>query len=285
VATRLARARERLRARLTCRGVALSAVALAALLTPEAVAAAVPPSLAAATATAAGALLGGKVALAAAISAQALALMQGMLRELLLVKLKILATAAVVLIAVAGAGFGVGRVFSAGGFPQPGPALASPAFRGVKDSRDSREADPPPAQESREASNGPAGPFLAPTGSAFQSIRTTVQEEAADTHFHVRSSAVCFVFTLDGPTVRILFPTQPVRKRVTVYTPDGQAIHVTPRNGSIRGWDIIAAPDQEPQAPTRRIYVVPVVVSPDEYLAPRPGNSGRSLLYPEEARQ
>jgi uncharacterized protein (TIGR03067 family) len=82
VLSRLAWARERLRARLTRRGLALSGGLLASLLAPGQVSAAVPPALLAAAAQAP----------AGVLSAQVITLSEGVLRAMWLTKLKIFAS-------------------------------------------------------------------------------------------------------------------------------------------------------------------------------------------------
>jgi RNA polymerase sigma factor (sigma-70 family) len=94
VLSRLAWARERLRARLTRRGLALSGGVLASLLAPAQVSAAVPPALLTATAQAP----------AGVLSAQVLTLSEGVLRAMWLTKLKAFASvlAAVAVLGAAG---------------------------------------------------------------------------------------------------------------------------------------------------------------------------------------
>jgi RNA polymerase sigma-70 factor (ECF subfamily) len=88
LAGRLARARTRLAKRLTQRGVALSAGALTAVLAANAASAGVPLSLVGSTVKAASALAAGQAAATGAISAPVAALMEGVLRSMLLSKLK-----------------------------------------------------------------------------------------------------------------------------------------------------------------------------------------------------
>jgi RNA polymerase sigma factor (sigma-70 family) len=81
IATRLARARERLRSRLLRRGVTLSAETLATMLTDNAVSAAVPPLLLAQTA---------KVALMGAASVSITTLTEGVIHAMFVSKLKLI---------------------------------------------------------------------------------------------------------------------------------------------------------------------------------------------------
>jgi hypothetical protein len=97
VATRLARARQRLRSRLLQRGVTLSAATLAALLTDNTLSACVPPPLAGQTA---------KVALLGAASVSITTLTEGVLHSMFLSKLKMVLAFGLVLAVVVGAGVG-----------------------------------------------------------------------------------------------------------------------------------------------------------------------------------
>jgi RNA polymerase sigma-70 factor (ECF subfamily) len=104
VLSRLAWARARLRAQLARRGLALSAGLLAGLLSPEFLSAAVPPTLFAATAQ----------ALPGALSAQVIALTEGVLRAMWLTKLRAFAAALGVLAVLGAAGLFAYGVLAAG---------------------------------------------------------------------------------------------------------------------------------------------------------------------------
>jgi RNA polymerase sigma factor (sigma-70 family) len=95
IATRLARARERLRTRLLRRGVTLSAGTLAAMLTDNVMSAVVPPLLIAQTV---------KVALTGAASVSITTLTEGVLHAMLLSKIKMASAFVLVLVALGGAG-------------------------------------------------------------------------------------------------------------------------------------------------------------------------------------
>jgi RNA polymerase sigma factor (sigma-70 family) len=97
IATRLARARERLRSRLLRRGVTLSAGTLAALLTDNAISTAIPPLLLAQTS---------KAALMGAASVSITTLTEGVIHAMFLSKLKMATAFALVLAAIAGTGAG-----------------------------------------------------------------------------------------------------------------------------------------------------------------------------------
>jgi len=103
VASRLATARTMLAKRLERHGLRVSGVALAAVLARNAVSASVPNSVASSTIQAATLFAAGPAAATGAISAKAVALAEGVLKTMLLTKLKI-ATAVLVVMAVVGAG-------------------------------------------------------------------------------------------------------------------------------------------------------------------------------------
>jgi RNA polymerase sigma factor (sigma-70 family) len=112
VSSRLARAREMLRDRLTRRGVIVPAAALGVLLTADTLQAAVPPALAAA---------GAEVALGSvAVPTTVLALSNEVLRSMMMLKLKTLC-AAVVSVALVGGGFGAYALSADEKKPQPVP--------------------------------------------------------------------------------------------------------------------------------------------------------------------
>ena len=129
VGVRLQRARELLRRRLTRRGLTLSAAALAVLAAERTASAAAPAALVHATLRAALLFAAGK-AVTAAASARAVAWTQGVLRTMLLSKLKLLAA---VLVAVGAVGTGTGYLMALrAGPPRPEApvaplALAAPA--------------------------------------------------------------------------------------------------------------------------------------------------------------
>ncbi len=105
VASRHVRARVRLAKRLARHGLALSSAALALALSPNAAWACVPTSLAVSTIKAATLVAAGRAA-AGVISAQVAALTEGVLRAMLLTKLKI-ATALVLAVSLVAAGAGL----------------------------------------------------------------------------------------------------------------------------------------------------------------------------------
>jgi RNA polymerase sigma factor (sigma-70 family) len=92
VTTRLARACDKLRARLTRRGLAPSAGALSALLTQESAAALVPAGLSGGTVQAASSLALAETVLAGAVSARISHLARGVLRSMFLTRIKIVSS-------------------------------------------------------------------------------------------------------------------------------------------------------------------------------------------------
>jgi RNA polymerase sigma factor (sigma-70 family) len=104
VATRLARARERLRLRLVRHGVTLSAAALSAMLAPDSLAAALPPGLVAPTAKTALRFAAGQAAVMG-LSSRAATLAQGVINTMFATKLKLMAALALtVAVLVSGTG-------------------------------------------------------------------------------------------------------------------------------------------------------------------------------------
>jgi RNA polymerase sigma factor (sigma-70 family) len=104
ILSRLSRGRERLRARLSRRGITLTAVGLTAVLTQNASSAAVPATLVGSTIDAAIPFASGTTA-AGAVSSSITTLAEGVLRTMYLTKLK-LATAALMALAILGGGAG-----------------------------------------------------------------------------------------------------------------------------------------------------------------------------------
>jgi RNA polymerase sigma factor (sigma-70 family) len=133
VAGRLARARALLAKRLARHGLPISAAALAAVLAQNAASAAVPVAVAAVAIRAAAGYAAGQVAAGGALSAGAVALAEGVLRGLLLAKLRLPAVVLVVL-----ATLGAGAAVLARQGPAEGPA-------------DTRAADKSAGAPAREA--------------------------------------------------------------------------------------------------------------------------------------
>jgi RNA polymerase sigma-70 factor (ECF subfamily) len=119
LSSRLAAARKRLAQRLSRDGMALSAGALAVLMSKNATAAMVPAALVESTTRAA---LLGAAGQAAAVSGAVAALTEGVLKTMFLAKLK---TVTVVLLGVAVLGLGTGKLYYAADTEQPGPVAAA----------------------------------------------------------------------------------------------------------------------------------------------------------------
>ena len=121
MAGRLARARALLAKRLARHGVVLSGESLAALLAVNAASAGVPATVASSTIKAATLVAAGPTAAAGVISAQVAALTDGVVKAMLLTKLKI--TAAIVLCALAVTAVGAGLIACRTQAGEPGKAL------------------------------------------------------------------------------------------------------------------------------------------------------------------
>jgi RNA polymerase sigma factor (sigma-70 family) len=123
IGVRLARARELLRKRLTGRGLALSAAALAVLAVERTASAAAPAAIIQATLKAA-LLFAARKAVAGAVSAQTVAWTQGVLRNMFLSKLRMLAA---ILLVTAVVGTGAGYLTTLSAAPPSPKAPAAPA--------------------------------------------------------------------------------------------------------------------------------------------------------------
>jgi RNA polymerase sigma factor (sigma-70 family) len=145
VLSRLSRARERLRRRLTQRGVGLSVAGVAAALIESADAAPVPPGLSAATTRLASMVASGAVS--AASESTAVALMEGVVTSMYLAKLKV---AAAILLTLGLVGAGSSMLAKSGDIRlrnsvTPAQAEVRDGLIAAKAEARAREADPPPA--------------------------------------------------------------------------------------------------------------------------------------------
>jgi RNA polymerase sigma factor (sigma-70 family) len=134
IASRLSRGRALLAKRLTRHGLALSAGSLAAVLSQNAAAAGVPTSLASPTIKAASALAAGQALTAGLVSSRVATLTEGVLKTMLLTKLKI-AVAVVLMLAIAGVGAGRWFLQTEAAERPPAPPVA--------DKKDKQGADAP----------------------------------------------------------------------------------------------------------------------------------------------
>lgn len=123
VRTRLSRGRDLLQGRLVRRGVALSTGVVAGFLAESAASAAVPATLAYSTLKGALLVAAGETAGAVGISASVLALVDGALRSMLIVRLKFMGLALLLTCLFSG---GVGMVWSTGQANSPAAASARP---------------------------------------------------------------------------------------------------------------------------------------------------------------
>jgi RNA polymerase sigma factor (sigma-70 family) len=161
LASRLARARALLARRLTSRGVSLSGAALAVLVAAESASAQVSSALVISTARVAALAATGQAALAGAISAQVVLLMEGVMKTMLLSKLKTVGLLTLVLSLVAGI---VGLPPLCGLLASKADARAEPsapvvgANRASNDSRGSGFAVPAPTNEADQKAVGSGKP-------------------------------------------------------------------------------------------------------------------------------
>jgi RNA polymerase sigma factor (sigma-70 family) len=153
---RLTRGRERLRGRLARRGLALSAAALTAALGPEtaSAAAAVPASLIDSTMKAAVLVATGQ-AVAGAISAQALALTEGVLHAMWIAKLRIAAALLIAVSLVVGTGAGIATHWAAAGATGTSSAEAHWV---IPPSLEGRRPFPPDNWWNQDIANEPVDP-------------------------------------------------------------------------------------------------------------------------------
>ncbi len=158
VLSRLASARQRLRGRLTRRGLAPSVVAVAAALQPKATAA-IPAGVATAVVKAAAGLATGSVE-AAAVSGSVLSLMEGVLKAMFMKKLK---WAAIVLAASILVGGGVGLWFRQ-------PAAAQSPTR-ARDAEPAQTVRPDEPRTAAPASPRPVGVWVRDLGPVQMTLR------------------------------------------------------------------------------------------------------------------
>ena len=128
VLSRLARARQQLRHRLTRRGVTLAAGAVAAAIGGEAAAAVVPAALVR-TAVSAAALVAAGQSLAGVVSNEVVVLTEGVVRAMLMTKVKVVTAVVVGLVLLGGGGGVLGYRTVAG---EPGGASGIPAVQGQR---------------------------------------------------------------------------------------------------------------------------------------------------------
>ncbi len=182
LATRLATARRTLAQRLTKRGVTLSGGAVAGLLTAHGTTSAVPHTLAHGLTRAAEAVATGNT-VSALVSASAVQLSEGVMRMMLLTKLKAVAVAALTAVALTG-GLGLGLV----------PARADGTGEDPVPVQQGQAAAPAPNQ----AADPPANPSDKPVAMKLKDVKINLNEPVDDAAFLRRVMLdVCGVLPTD----------------------------------------------------------------------------------------
>jgi RNA polymerase sigma factor (sigma-70 family) len=202
LSTRLTRARELLRRRLTRRGLVLTGGLLAALLAEQTAPAAVPAALVNASVEAAMAFAAGNTA-AGLVSAKVLTLTQGALNAMLLTKLKVVAA---LLAAVAVLGLGTGALTYravAAGADDPKEARAVP------------KADPPPS--GLDQATRPDEPAPTPRKETAPAAKTGSWQERA---------------TLTGQQEEFM---------AVAFSPDARLLVTAALDGNLQLWDVASA--------------------------------------------
>jgi hypothetical protein len=149
VASRLARARVMLAKRLTQRGVVFSGGSVVAVLSAGSASASAPPALVASTIKAASLLAAGKAAATGAISAKVAALTEGMVKAMLVTKIKGVLAVVLVVAALAGA---AGLIYQTQAAEQPKAKEEQPAAKNDQPKNAKKE---PPVKE-KPAAEKPA---------------------------------------------------------------------------------------------------------------------------------
>jgi RNA polymerase sigma factor (sigma-70 family) len=192
LAGRLARARKLLAKRLTQRGVTLSAGSLAAVLSAKAASACVSPALAVSTVKAAVAIAAGKALATGAISANVAALTEGVLKGMMLSKLK---TVLAVLAVLGMCAFGVGLLSrdTAVGQEIQAEREGEKPVNGQAAQREKSAAEAAPKADDEKAQL--TTPYFPPTKKA------AVQTEKAQTVSYPVADLVIPIHGLDDPLV------------------------------------------------------------------------------------
>jgi DNA-binding beta-propeller fold protein YncE len=219
LATRLAKARELLAARLTRRGVTLSAAGVATMFASGAAVAAVPPGLASAVLAA----VGGS---ASAVPASVQTLAEGVVRGMYTSYWKL---GTVVMLTMAFATAGAVMVAAPGGRAGPASPTAGPPTRPA-DVGGKPPADPPPVVEKEQdlwvwrerlAPADPAGPILAvafsPDGRAFVAVTPERRISLSD------SAKTAILWTV--------VPTAPRDAAGVAFSPDGTTLAYATNDG------------------------------------------------------
>jgi RNA polymerase sigma factor (sigma-70 family) len=242
VASRLAAARALLARRLARHGLPVSGAALAAVLSQQAAAAGVPAAVASATIKAASLYAAGQAAAAGVISARAAQLAEGVLKTMLLTKLKI-AMALLVLAAVAVLGVGAAALSQQGPAGKPAdPPAAPPKALTAQPAAAAREAEPPPA-----VVNGVVKAVDAPNRrlTVAYGVGETTFSVAPDAKVEIDGKAAALAGLPAGANVRLseFVDARTVRvlqangrwyfgSPVTAVDPQGKTITISDRDGA-----------------------------------------------------
>jgi RNA polymerase sigma factor (sigma-70 family) len=196
VAARLARAREQLRGRLARRGLAPSAAVLAAVLSETASPACVPAPLVTGIVQAAGQVAAGRVAVAGIISERVAALIEGVLRSMMLTKLKAALVVLAAPLLTGGALLGYQVVGAGGPGEHPGPKTqAEQATRKGAFSGNSHKVNVPPGVEAKEQLER-----------VYKALEDEINKAFPDAH--VRLSLVCGKLVITGQVKDAIEATQ-----------------------------------------------------------------------------
>jgi RNA polymerase sigma factor (sigma-70 family) len=273
LSTRLTRARELLRRRLTRRGLVLTGGLLAALLAEQAAPAALPAALVNASVQAALSFAAGKTA-ADLVSAKVLTLTQGALNAMLLTKLKVVAA---VLTAVAVLGLGTGaltyRAVAAGG--------ADPPPSGLDQSTRPEEPAPTPKKETEPA---------AKTGSWQERATLTGQKEEFMCVAFSPDARLLVTAALDGNIQLWDVASAKELRRLTAgssvysvaFSPDGKLLASgggeRGKSGAVKLWDL-ATGKQIASLEGHADLVVSVAFAPDARTLAAVGRDGAVELW------
>ncbi|MBN9120145.1 MAG: sigma-70 family RNA polymerase sigma factor [Planctomycetes bacterium] len=226
VSSRLARAREMLRDRLTRRGLVVPAALLGAILTPNALHATVSPALAASAVEVTGGV--------APASPTVLALTQEVLRSMSLLKLKALCAVAMA-VGLAGGGFGLYAVHA----DEKKPGGEKPAVEPAEKPGEKPAAKPDGEKPKPAASDGEKKPAK-PDGEKKPGMKSGGKVASVD----AKESTIVLAIKGDGGVVEKLFPVAPDAK-VTIDGKDAKLADV-PKNAAAA---FVAAPGKEGQLP------------------------------------
>ncbi len=236
VSSRLARARELLRRRLAGRGLALTAGALTAALSPVTASAAVPAPLMVSTVQAAALFAAGKAASAGVISAQVIVLTEGVLKAMLIAKLKI-ATAVLVAGGILGTGAGIlTQHVLAGPSTKPGAEQAAADKAGSANAEPEQKKESTPQEKEpapQQKKGGPAG-ILNAVDAAKNTITVTLAKKGGDTQEKTFEIGTGAEVVLDGKPSKLGDLKQGVHVNLQL-SEDQKAVLIRAGGPSLRG--------------------------------------------------